>query len=61
MKIEANGLDFTALNEMIKSSDGDCEIVGCLGQRFIADCLGNGKVIIDGIPGNALGAHLNGA
>ena len=61
MKIEAKGLDFTALNEMIKSSDGDCEIIGCLGQRFIADGLGNGKVVINGIPGNALGAYLNGA
>lgn len=61
MIINAKGLDYTTLNELIKSSDGDCKIENCLGQRFIADGLGNGKVTIDGIPGNALGAYLNGA
>jgi glutamate synthase domain-containing protein 3 len=61
MIIDAKGLDFTALNKLIKSSDGDCEINGCLGQRFVADGLDSGKVVINGIPGNALGAYLNGA
>lgn len=61
MLIDAKGLDFTALNELIKGSGGDCEIENCLGQRFIADGLGGGEVRINGIPGNALGAYLNGA
>ena len=61
MLLDAKGLDFTALNEKIKAADGDCKIINCLGQRFIADGLENGKLIIDGVPGNALGAYLNGA
>lgn len=61
MIINAKGLDYTTLNELIKGSDGDCKIENCLGQRFIADGLGKGSVTIDGIPGNALGAYLNGA
>ena len=61
MLINAKGLDYTALNELIKSSNGDCKIENCLGQRFIADSLGSGNITIDGIPGNALGAYLNGA
>ena len=61
MLIDAKGLDYTALNELIKSSNGDCRIENCLGQRFIADSLGSGNITIDGIPGNALGAYLNGA
>lgn len=61
MLIDAKGLDYTALNELIKSSNGDCKIENCLGQRFIADSLGSGNITIDGIPGNALGAYLNGA
>ena len=61
MLIDAKGLDYTTLNELIKKSIDDCKIENCLGQRFIADGLGNGHVIIDGIPGNALGAYLNGA
>lgn len=61
MLIDAKGLDYNSLNELIKSSDNDCRIENCLGQRFIADGLGNGNVTINGIPGNALGAYLNGA
>ena len=61
MLIDAKGLDYTALNELIKSSDGDCKIENCLGQRFIADGLAKGNVKIDGIPGNAFGGYLNGA
>ena len=61
MLIDAKGLDYATLNKLIKSSDDDCKIENCLGQRFIADGLAKGSVTIDGIPGNALGAYLNGA
>ena len=61
MLIDAKGLDYAALNKLIKNSDDDCKIENCLGQRFIADGLAKGSVTIDGIPGNALGAYLNGA
>lgn len=61
MLIDAKELDYRSLNELIKSSTDDCEIINCLGQRFIADGLDSGNVAIEGIPGNALGAYLNGA
>ncbi len=61
MIINAKGLDYMTLNELIKGSNDDCKIESCLGQRFIADGLSKGNVTIDGIPGNALGAYLNGA
>ena len=51
MLIDAKGLDYAALNKLIKSSDDDCKIENCLGQRFIADGLAKGSVTIDGIPG----------
>ena len=36
MDIEAKELGYAALNDAIRSADGDCRILGCLGQRFIA-------------------------
>ena len=60
-KIQAQGLDHRALNEAIRSAAGDCEIEGCLGQRFIASGMNGRTITVHGIPGNALGAYLNGA
>lgn len=60
MKIDATGLDFKALNEKIKAAEGDVEITGCLGQRFVGAKRNSGKLTIDGVPGNALGAYLDG-
>ena len=59
--IDASGMDFTALNELLRSSEGDVELDGCLGQRFIGAGMGQRKLRIHGVPGNALGAYLNGA
>ena len=60
--IEANGLDCREINEAVRQSDGVCEIRGCLGQRFIAAGAGEDfRLTVRGIPGNALGAYLNGA
>lgn len=60
MKIDATNVDFQELNEMIKAVDGDVEVDGCLGQRFIGVKRSSGKLIINGTPGNALGAYLDG-
>lgn len=60
-RIDAGGLDHKALNARLRQCAGDCAIVNCLGQRFIAAGLSGKNVTIDGIPGNALGAYLNGA
>ena len=59
--IDASGMDFTALNELLRESSDDVEISGCLGQRFIAAGMGRRKLRLHGVPGNALGAYLNGA
>ena len=59
--IDASGMDFTVLNELLRESSDDVEISGCLGQRFIAAGMGRRKLRLHGVPGNALGAYLNGA
>ncbi len=61
MVINAENLDYAALNEQVRASEEDCQIRNCLGQRFIAAGMQNRIVTIEGVPGNALGAYLNGA
>ena len=34
--IDADRLDYTAINEALRRSGPVCRITGCLGQRFIA-------------------------
>ena len=61
MVINAGSLTFQQLNDAIrKSQDQDIYIKNALGQRFIAAGLGGRNLTIDGVPGNALGAYLNG-
>ncbi len=59
--IDAKDLDFSALNERLREAEGDIEIQNCLGQRFIAAGMQKKRIGIRGVPGNALGAYLNGA
>lgn len=59
--IHAKDMDFAVLNEAIRQSTGEIEISDCLGQRFIAAGMSDKTITINGIPGNALGAYLNGA
>ena len=61
MIIQADGLDHQALNEILRRNPGDCRIEGCCGQRFIAAGMKDRNITVTGIPGNALGAYLNGA
>ena len=61
MNINAAGLDFCDLNEALRQSRGSCTITNCLGQRFLAAGISDKTVTVSGIPGNALGAYLNGA
>ena len=56
MIIDAKRLGFAELNEKIRKTDGDCRIVGCLGQRFIASGMGGKSIDIDGVP-----AHISAA
>ena len=58
--IDASGMDFQELNELLRRTREDFEINGCLGQRFIGAGMGKRRLRIHGVPGNALGAYLNG-
>lgn len=61
MIIDARELDFKAINEQLRSVSSECLITGCCGQRFIAAGMAGKHIAIEGVPGNALGAYLNGA
>ena len=61
MLFSARGLDHKTLNQKIRASDMDVTISECCGQRFIAAGMKDKHIMIDGIPGNALGAYLDGA
>lgn len=61
MILNADNMHFRDLNDKIRNtSDSEIEIVNCLGQRYIASGLKGKNITIDGIPGNALGAYLDG-
>ena len=61
MSINAEGRDYQELNEQIREAGNICTITNCCGQRFLAAGMSNKEITIEGIPGNALGAYLNGA
>lgn len=60
-RMNAKGLDYQALNAQLRKAEADCTVDQCCGQRFIAAGLSQKNVTIYGVPGNALGAYLNGA
>lgn len=60
-KIDAQGMEHKALNEAIRAAGTECTLCGCIGQRFIAAGFSEQTIRIEGVPGNALGAYLNGA
>lgn len=59
--INAQGLSFSEINELIRKAGKSCVIDGCCGERFIAAGMSDKQITINGVPGNALGAYLNGA
>jgi len=60
--IDAKGVGFRELNEKLRNS-GDKEVLltSCMGQRYIANGLKDKYIRVEGIPGNALGAYMDGA
>jgi glutamate synthase domain-containing protein 3 len=60
MKIDVKDKAFSEINEEIRKYE-EIQLVNCLGQRFIASGMGGKKIVIDGVPGNALGAYNNGS
>ena len=61
MTIDARELGYKEINEALRGGDGEYSVTGCLGQRFIGAGMGDLDLLIEGVPGNALGAYLNGA
>ncbi len=61
MVIHASNLHFKELNQALRNVKGECQLTGCCGQRFIAAGMSDIHLTIEGVPGNALGAYLNGA
>lgn len=58
--LNAREYDWQALNNAVRDTPGDLELEGCLGERFIG-CGASGRTIkINGVPGNGLGAYLDG-
>jgi len=60
MNISAKGFDFKELNIRIKGAAKDIRVNDCYGQRFIGSGMKGKSLIINGTPGNALGAYLDG-
>ena len=57
--IQAKDMDHEFINKALRYTE-DCVIEGCMGQRFIGAGMKDKNIEIHGIPGNALGAYLNG-
>ena len=61
MVIDVKDLGYREVNELLRGADRAYTLRGCLGQRFIAAGMADQTIRIEGVPGNALGAYLNGA
>lgn len=64
MRISVKGLEHREVNEQIKAcaiSDLDITVDDVMGQRFIAAGMSKVNLTINGVPGNAVGAYLDGA
>lgn len=62
MKITANLMHFQELNTRVREANDSVVIIdNCIGQRYIGAGLMDKKITINGTPGNALGAYLDGA
>ena len=59
--ISALKIDHKEINEAIREVQGDVRITDCMGQRFIGAGMKSRNITIEGVPGNALGAYLDGA
>lgn len=59
--LDASFKDHRTINELLRTSGDTVVIRHCLGQRFIAAGMADKDITIEGVPGNALGAYLNGA
>jgi len=61
MNLCASKLGYQALNAQIRSTEDDVTIEDCYGERFIGCGAKSRTITINGTPGNAMGAYLDGA
>ena len=61
MKFNGKTYKANEINDQIKAAGGTATLTEVRGERFIACGLKEGVVTIEGTPGNALGAYLDGA
>lgn len=61
MTLNATNLDYRTLNQKILQAGTEISVINCCGQRFIATGMKNNRIVIHGVPGNALGSYLDGA
>ncbi|MBP5405336.1 MAG: glutamate synthase, partial [Clostridia bacterium] len=61
MKFDGKTYTAKEINDAIKAAGGKARLTEVLGERFIACGLKEGVVTVEGTPGNALGAYLDGA
>jgi glutamate synthase domain-containing protein 3 len=61
MKLSAVEIGFQKLNEIIRETDEDIQIENCYGERYIGAGSSKKTITINGTPGNALGAYLDGS
>lgn len=62
LSVEAGTMDFGELNAIIRDREAEHIVVNkCYGQRYIASGSKGRDFVINGTPGNALGAYMNGS
>lgn len=62
MKIDARDMHFKVLNNQVRNAqDSEIIIDNCTGQRYIADASSGKHIVINGTPGNALCAYMDGS
>lgn len=62
MVINAKGMNFRELNAKLQDAESkEILVESCMGQRYIANGLKDKYITVKGIPGNALGAYMDGA
>ncbi|MBO4692989.1 MAG: glutamate synthase [Clostridia bacterium] len=60
MTTDTKLMEFPAINESIRKAGKSVTLSGVIGQRFIGAGMSDKIVTVNGVPGNALGAYLNG-
>lgn len=61
MIVNAEGVSYEQLNRKIREcSDKDIIVENCMGHRYIGAGICEKNIIVQGVPGNAMGAYLHG-